>query len=1190
MIDARWLAPLVLCLASPAAAADTDEAQPSPFAGFGVAGKAAPYTDEERQELDGVVEALKGFEQESTDYRQETRALIEHQYKEKRNGLFNAFESRIVDLEKEQRLRRDRAIASFESFLAKYPGDDRYTPDAMFRLSELYFERSYDTYFQARQAYEKAMETYDPQGRAPEPVEPSYHYEPTIAMMQRLITEFPDYRLIDGAYYLLGFCLGEQGEEERAVEVYQELLARRPQSKFAAEVWTRIGEYYFNTNELSRALDAYSQVLPFVDSPFYDKALYKLAWTHYRLADPERAPQEFQNAVDIFVKLLDFNEQSRAAGSERGGDLRAESVQYIAISYADEQWGGTDKLVAYLDGLGERPYAREVLAALGDVYFDQTRFADSLRTLKIVQERFPDHPEAPVVQEKIITADERNRDFEAAASERELMTTSYSQGSRWYEANKENHAALERADKLTQASLYSAALFHHKQAQIHKDASKIDLAKEEYGKAAKAYGAYLQRFPHDRQLYELTYYYADCLYYSLQFDEAAERYKEVRDSKADTKFLDESAFSVILAYENAVKMAEARGELAAVKVQKSNERAPDEAIAAKEIPQKKLAVVAASDRYAELFPKNERVPKVLYKAAEIFYTYDNFDEARRRFKLLLDNYPQNEVAEYAANLIIESHLSEKNYAAVESFSRQVLTMAKVPGRKEFKGELIKFKTGAMFKLAEDLDKQGEHEPAAELYLKMIDENPQSQFADSALNNAAVDYEKVKRYDSASKLYERLVKEHPKSPLADTALFRVGLNAERFFDFDKAIAAYTTLVARYPKSDRCADAIYNSALSLENTQEYDRAATQYLRYCDLFKTREDAPQVCFRAGLVYEKMGEPRRVISTYQAFVQKYRKNPATEDRVVEAYMRMAQAYEKLKDEKQARSTYEQAVAEFKRTGNAKAGPYAAESQFQLVERDFAKFKEIGITGSSKEQKKALTHKAEVLKSVEDRYKSVLPFKQIEWTLAALFRIGQLYQNFADSLTKAPCPPDVRQAARSMGVTAEEVCDEYRVILEEKAAGIEDKAVVAFETTINKAREFQVANRWTKLTLIALNRLRAKMWPLQKDAKQFIDVVALRPPSMLDEMGRPVVKPAPPSEAPPAEKAKEPEPAKQAPSPPHAGAPAAAEPPAASPAPAVSPTPLAPPEPPGLAVPPPPPEPPDLVVPPAPPPRPTSGP
>ena len=1059
------------------------------------------YTDEERAELDNLVQTVHRFDEEAQAFRALTHQIIEEKYKSRRQGLFDSYESKIVALEAEQRQRRLDAIARFEAFLARYPSDSRYTPDAMFRLSELYFERSYDIYFQQQQRYDRSVAAWDPESGAPEPVEPSFHYEPTIAMMQQLITDFPDYRLLDGAYYLLGYCLGEQGEEERAVEVYEELVARRPDSRFGAEVWTRIGEYYFNTNELDRALFAYSKVLGHVESPFYDKALYKLAWTHYRLADPERAPQEYQLAVDSFIDLLDFNEKTKAEGHERGVDLRQEAVQYVAICFAEEQWGGIDRATNFFAAGPKRPYEREVLRALGDVFFDQTRFGEAVRILSLVQQRWPHDPEAPETQQKIITALERDRNFSEAAQARELLTASYSEGTAWYEKNAGNPKAIRTANDLTEKSLYSAALFHHRQAQIHKEAQKIDLAKESYGKAAEAYGAYLRRFPHTKQLYELTYYYAECLYYSLQFDRAAEAYARVRDANAAGKFAEEAAFSVVLSFENAIKVAEVKGELEPLVVRKSTDREPGSTPHPQGIPSLRLRLIEASDRYAQEASTREKVPKVLYKAAEIYYALDHFEEARQRFQAILASFPEHEVAEFASNLIIESYLIEQNFTAVAAFSGRMLKRPEVQAHQEFANTLTKFKTGAMFKLGDELVAKKEFEKAAKMYLELIDENPNTQFADSALNNAAVAYEEVKRFDSASKLYERLVRDYPDSPLADTALFRVGVNAERFFDFDKAIEAYLALIKKYPKSERRADAIYNGALALENTQDYETSAGEYLRYCKLFAERDDAPQVCFRAGAVYEKMGDDKRAVETFRNFIRKYqKKGDKHRDRIVEAHLRIAKASEKLGDSRDAQK-YFQATVKLAGTDDAKSAPYAAEAEFNLVERAFAAFKKIAIDGNTKQQKRALTEKANVLKDVQESYQRVLRFKQIDWTLAALFRIGQLYQDFADKLINAPCPQDVRRAAKRMGATADEVCSEYRILLEERAASIEDKAVQAFETTVQKAREFQMVNKWTKQTLVALNRLRRSLWPLQKDAKFFLDTMAPGPAPVVDLKG-----------------------------------------------------------------------------------------
>lgn len=1085
----------------------TAKAVTNPLAGSG-AGRGSAYTDEERRELDELETRVHEFEQKAIEYRAATRRLIEQKYNAQRQAVFQAYEDIIVQLEKDQRAKREDAVARFEAFIKEYPSEARYTPDAMFRLAELYFEQSYDVYFRQRQAYDKALEAWT-QGSGAEPAEPQLHYEPTIAMMQRLLTQFPSYRLVDGAYYLLGYCLTEQGEEDRATVVYEELVSRFPKSKFAPEVWTRIGEYYFNSNELEKALRAYSNVLGEVDSPYYDKALYKLAWTHYRLADPDRAPQEYQAAVDTFVRLLDFNVQTKREGNERGGDLKEESIQYIAISYADEQWGGLEKAVLYFQSIGGRPYERDVYRALGDVYFDQTRFAEAIRVYGLVQQRYPNDPTAPDVQDKIIAAYERDRNFEGAAGARERMTTLFTESGQWAAANKNDGAALKNAKRLTETSLYGAALFYHRQAQVAREANKVNQATTAYRRAAAAYGEYLKRFPADKQAYDLMFYHAETLYYSQQFALAATEYEKVRDSNLDNKYLELAAYNAILSYERQVQVAESRGELAKVKVQKSTERDPTKPITEQPIPKLKLEVIEASDKFAGAVPNSAETPKVLYKAAEIYFTYDHFDEARRRFQALLEAYPQHQVAEYSANLIIESYLAEKNYAAVEKFSSGLLARAATPGvQRGFKGDLVKYKAGAMFKIAEDLQAAGQSEKAAEEYLRILNEHPDNQFADSALNNAAVAYESSRRYESASKLYERLVHDYPKSPLADDALFRVGLNAERFFDFDKATRSYLKLVDDYPKSERRADAIYNAALSLENTQSYEAAAKQYQRYCELFPKRDDAPSVCFRAGSVYEKMGEPQKVIGTYTAFTKRYKGSAKDTDRVVEADLKIAKAYEKLRKPKDAEQSYKNAVADFKKNPSDAAAPYGAEAQFQLVERDFEKFRAVSVTGNSAQQKAAIVRKAKMLKDVEASYKQVLGFKQVDWTMASLFRIGRLYQSFAESVIQAPCPIEVKRSAKRVGGTEDEVCEEYRALLEEQAGTIEDKAVAAYETAITRARELQVANTWTKQTLVALNKLRRAQWPLQKDAKTYVDNRALATPPVALADGR-TARPSP---------------------------------------------------------------------------------
>ena len=232
--------------------------------------------------------------------------------------------------------------------------------------------------------------------------------------------------------------------------------------------------------------------------------------------------------------------------------------QYIAITFAEEKWGSFDKLQSFLEARGQPAYSGDVLIAFGNVLFDQTRYQDSVAVLKTYLEREPMDPTAPELQEKIVTALERDRNFDQAAVEREILNENYKEGSAWYAHNQDNPEAVKLAETLTQKALYTAAYFYHEQAQKYEESQEYELAFTSYGKAANIYQDYLDRFPHDKLVYELTYNYAESLYYSQRFAEAIPKYQWVRDAKHNTTLRKDAANGVVLAWENSIACSRCR--------------------------------------------------------------------------------------------------------------------------------------------------------------------------------------------------------------------------------------------------------------------------------------------------------------------------------------------------------------------------------------------------------------------------------------------------------------------------------------------------------------------------------------------------------------------------------------------------------------------------------------------------------
>jgi TolA-binding protein len=1108
-----------------------------------VAAPAAPAAPEtapagQGEEVDRaeLLSAIARFEEEAKAYRAAVQGEIREAYDRRHAALDEHFERALEEVESQEKGERAQAIARFEEFLQRYPNDRRYTPETMFRLAELYYEQSNEEYQAAMEAFAEESRLALAEGRDP-PTEPVKSYARSIALYQRIITGFPDYPFLHGIYYLLAYSLGEMDQGGEAQAAYTALIERFPDSPYVPEAWVRMGDYHFDAvaaDSLTRAAEAYQHALAYADSPLYPRAAYKLGWTYYRLDD-------FARAVDAFVRLLDFYTALAAKeGKPPSGEVWPEAIQYTAISFTDEKWGGVDRARAYFQAIGGRPYEGEVFTRIGDVYFEETKYALAVEAYKAVLEKDPLSPDAPKIQAKIVLCWSRDRQFDKEAAEREALVAAYDAGTPWYEKNKGDPELTAAVRDLTEKSLLRTASFHHAQAQQYKAEKKLEQAVAEYRIAAKAYGDYVGRFPHSKQAHELKYQWADCLYNALEFKQAALVYAEVRDDPASTQYRVESALSAVISWEGEVTRLQRLGQLPERKVVLSAERSPDQPVQPFPLPEVLQDLVRDSDAFLDTVDEHERAAAIAYKAGELFYTYDDFDEARCRFDEVVTRWPESDVAQYAANLTIESYLAQKDWAAVEDVSAR-LQAAAVGKNPALNASLQKFKLGGRFNRAMQLMEAKQYEPAAELFQKLVAEEPRHEFADKALYNAASCYESARRFESALKLYERLSAEYPKSALADEALFRVGYNAENTYDFDKAVDRYQQLVERYPKSKHRKDALYNAARSLENLQRYDQAAAAYARYAQAYPDADDAARTQFHAALIYEKTGEYRREVPALQEFVRRFSRTRESE-LVVEAHLKIGLAQRELKQEKEARAAYAAAVKEFAARGlkpetAPRGAAAAAEARFRLAEYDFERYDRITMpaTSNPKKLKVALEAKLAEAKKVAPQYDEVMRYKRPDWILAAFYRKAFLLERLAQTLYDAPIPPEVKKN--------EEYLAAYQDALAQAAAPYEDQAVKVYIDAQEAARRLHVKNEWTKKIAESLARYRPTEYPVLKDAKSGLVSEDVSPAAYADTPDGPTRRalPPPPEAAAPAAA----EPAAQAEATPADAQPAAAQPPAA---------------------------------------------
>ena len=188
-----------------------------------------------QRELDSFQSAFKRYAGEIDDYQMTVDSIVDAEYRRKVAKINAFYDAKITGNEAIERQYRNDAIATFEEFLDKHPAEERYTPDAMFRLAELYFEKANDDFLIADEQYQEQLEQYEA-GKIPDPPEePRRDYTKTAETFERLITDWPDYRLLDGAYYLLAYTKLQMGEAAEARDLFAKLIVERPDSEFVPE-------------------------------------------------------------------------------------------------------------------------------------------------------------------------------------------------------------------------------------------------------------------------------------------------------------------------------------------------------------------------------------------------------------------------------------------------------------------------------------------------------------------------------------------------------------------------------------------------------------------------------------------------------------------------------------------------------------------------------------------------------------------------------------------------------------------------------------------------------------------------------------------------------------------------------------------------------------------------------------------
>lgn len=846
--------------------------------------------------------AARAFAKAASSYKKQTRQLVQREYQRYRLDIERKYASQIERTEKLQDAQRTEAIDRLQAFTRAYADDAKLTPDALFRLGELYFEES-------QIAFQAAFDSGDDQLTAPD-------YGPTVRIYFDLADRFPEYRRIDAVYYLIGYCLAEMGDAEAALAAWRHLVCAndfpdyRPKAKvetasdttpetlggragfqsataedeelftavdlkqvknvyaactpvsegaqFQTETWFRIGEYHFDDYQdpsaIQLAIYAYEHILESPEDRNYNLALYKEAWAYYRSS-------RYPEAIRFFGALIDWSDEEQAKTGRAGSELRPEAVQYIALSLAYDDWnenqvadvleGGPNALTRAQDAKilpQDRKWTPEVYFQLGQVLFDEVKYPQAIAVWEVALKRWPLHPMVPEFTNSIAIAYTRDNQMEAAIGWIARLSD-YRQGSAWWNANLDRPGEQRRAEELAEGGLVNAALYYHQEAQqtrqrcvAEQDVALCDMAAERYRLASLAYGDYLKRFPNTPRSYELTYNLADTFYWSTNYERSAAVYGEVRDSNLDNRFLSESARLVVESQKRIVEKQQATG---AYSVLAEPQGAVDEegGVQVLTMPLPLIELVDARETYLKRVSYEDDTENVrdayAFNNGLLFYFYGYWDHAKKRFEDLLELKCKGERADETGRV---AWINLRNIAVNEGDRQRV-------------GELGAYleKESCTFGTAD----RGE---AVNCALPENKENPYC-IAGSDLVNI--------RYAKAVELFGEAEKTKDKKA--------------QWSKYEQAAELLLNAVNEEPDHPEAPLALEKAALALERTERYESAANLYQRIIDeVGPLRATSPSqqerldailanAYFRLGVTSDRFLDFDRALASYKMLVDSER-------------------------------------------------------------------------------------------------------------------------------------------------------------------------------------------------------------------------------------------------------------------------------------------------------------------------------
>ena len=300
-------------------------------------------------------------------------------------------------------------------------------------------------------------------------------------------------------------------------------------------------------------------------------------------------------------------------------------------------------------------------------------------------------------------------------------------------------------------------------------------------------------------------------------------------------------------------------------------------------------------------------------------------------------------------------------------------------------------------------------------------------------------------------------------------------------FEEAVTDYEAIIRYFPDSRFYLPSLYNGGLAYEKLERWDDAARMYQTIVSEFPQNEETTDAYYRLAVALEHLQEHEAIVDLMTEVL--LRNGVGTFDRV-EAHVRRSNALVALRDYRGAIDGFRNAILINER---ADAEERLADDTHFIVQAHFGigrsfhhMVSAIPLVLPPERMGKDLQEKAELFMSAQVNYIRALGKHHPQWSMAAGYMIGRLYEDFYKDILAAELPDGL--SSEHLALYFEELRKQIRPLME--------RAVQVYEKNLSLSKRIVKAkdSEWVGETEKHLFRLKSYLDDpvTQKRAERFV--------------------------------------------------------------------------------------------------------